>query len=103
MASVDEILAGLAAERADHAAAGRLAEVQRIGQEMIAHRTLARLRQRRAGYAERGDTVAVAQVDGQIAHWRAMVTVDVDETMPVAAAADTVRKTVRPRRPRRER
>lgn len=110
MATVEEILEQLAAERAEHEAAGRLAEVQRVDQEAIAHQALAGLRERRAGYAEAGDTAAVAQTDGQIAHWRAMVTVDadVDEPAPAgpaAAAADgedarlaAVRETVRARR-----
>ncbi|MFY1669496.1 hypothetical protein ACN27G_06010 [Plantactinospora sp. WMMB334] len=84
MGTTESILADLARQRDGHAGAGRLAEVRRVEQEMIAHLTLARLRARLAGYRRAGDAAAVARLVVQVDQWRRRVTVDVDEPDQVA-------------------
>jgi hypothetical protein len=75
--TTESILADLTVERDDHEKAGRLAEVERVNQQVIAHETLARLR---AESATPG-----SDVDELIAFWARMVDVDVDEPAPAAA------------------
>lgn len=73
----DPILAALAERRAEHLAAGRLPEVQRVDAQTIAVQTLARLAVERQAAVERGDADAVAGVDAQAAVWVRRVDVDV--------------------------
>lgn len=87
MTSTDPILAHLAARRAEHQAAGLLAEVQRIDQQVIAVRTLARLAEERGAVEASGDADAVAAVDAQARYWARQV--DLGELATAAATADT--------------
>lgn len=84
-AETDPILAHLARQRAEHLAAGRLPEVQRVDQELIAVQTLARLADDRQAAVERDDQDAVAAIDAQAQFWVRQVD---QEQLLAAAAAD---------------
>lgn len=86
MRTTENILADLDTERAEHLVAGRLAEVQRVDQAVMAHQTLARLREEKARYVQAGELAAAGQVEAQIRYWRSMVDVDIEEPSTDAAA-----------------
>jgi hypothetical protein len=80
--TTDSIVGDLAAERAEHLATGRLSEVQRVDQHVMAHQTLARLREEQSDYARRGDLAMAGQLGERIRYWRSMVDTDVDLPTP---------------------
>ncbi|MDG4756051.1 hypothetical protein O7630_34470 [Micromonospora sp. WMMD718] len=69
----DPILAALARQRDEHAAAGQLVEVQRVDQQIIAVQTLARLDAERAAAEHAGAADAVAAIDAQGRFWARQV------------------------------
>lgn len=86
MSTTDPILAALAAQRAEHQAAGRLPEVQRVDQQVIAVQTLARLADDRKAAQEAGDQDAVAAIDTQGQFWARQVDLD---ALRAAVAGET--------------
>ncbi|MBC9001289.1 hypothetical protein [Micromonospora aurantiaca (nom. illeg.)] len=93
----DPILAALARQRDEHAAAGQLAEVQRVDQQVIAVQTLARLDAERAAAEEAGAADAVAAIDAQGRFWARQV--DLAALAEAAAAGEHVGADARRRAP----
>ncbi|SCL43163.1 hypothetical protein GA0074692_6800 [Micromonospora pallida] len=80
MPTVEQIITGLNEQRAEHLAAGRYAEVQRVDQELIAYQTLLRLFTERDAHRAAGEQDALVAVEQQISYWvRQVDLVDVDQ------------------------
>ncbi|WP_047892153.1 hypothetical protein [Micromonospora sp. RV43] len=93
----DPILAALARQRDEHTAAGQMAEVHRVDQQIIAVQTLARLDAERAAAEQAGAADAVAAIDAQGRFWARQV--DLAALAEAAAAGEHVGTDARRRAP----
>lgn len=83
MRTMESIVADLRVQREQYEAQpGMRVHVQELDQEIIAHETLARLREERAVAEQAGLAGRVCDLDQQIGEWRSRVSVDVETPVP---------------------
>lgn len=76
MPTTEEILTDLTVQRQAHAAAGDIAAVARVEQQISAQQALAGLRAEQAALRAAGDTAAAVALDTLVGYWRRQIDVD---------------------------